>query len=168
MIKPGTSQTRRTFLLDSARVGSLTGGLLSFESLSLAAAIPDSGCLTDVDGIKVGHYTETRRPTGCTVILTEGGAVAGVDVRGSAPGTHETDLLSPLNTVEKIHAVVLSRWQCIWSGDSFRCDAVLGGAEDRLPDTGCKNSHRAGRGAIRFGSGRCAHPARQTVGIPCL
>ncbi|HEX2523047.1 MAG TPA: P1 family peptidase, partial [Terriglobia bacterium] len=84
----------------------LTSGLGSLPILAVPP--PDSGCLTDVEGIKVGHYTETRRPTGCTVILTERGAVAGVDVRGSAPGTHETDLLSPLNTVEKIHAVVLA------------------------------------------------------------
>src|SRR4051812_30512237 len=53
--------------------------------------------LTDVPGIKVGHMTLTERPTGCTVILAEAGAVAGVDVRGSAPGTIETDLLNPLN-----------------------------------------------------------------------
>ncbi len=86
----------------------------------LAAPPPDSGCLTDVEGIKVGHYTETRRPTGCTVILTERGAVAGVDVRGSAPGTHETDLLSPLNTVEKIHAVVLS------GGSAFGLETAFG------------------------------------------
>ncbi len=51
--------------------------------------------LTDVPGIKVGHVTRPERPTGCTVILAEAGAVAGVDVRGSAPGTIETDLLNP-------------------------------------------------------------------------
>jgi len=98
--------TRRQFL--SGTAGIAWAHTLPFESSILAAPPPDSGCLTDVEGVKVGHYTETRRPTGCTVILTEAGAVAGVDVRGSAPGTHETDLLSPLNTVEKIHAIVLS------------------------------------------------------------
>src|SRR5262245_27513940 len=102
------AQTRRELLYGSTGIACLSALLLSFESPMLAAPPPDSGCLTDVEGIKVGHYTETRRPTGCTVILTEGGAVAGVDVRGSAPGTHETDLLSPLNSVEKIHGVVLS------------------------------------------------------------
>src|SRR5499427_8473866 len=55
--------------------------------------------LTSVAGIKVGHHTLSERPTGCTVVLVEAGAVAGVDVRGSAPGTRETDLLSPVNIV---------------------------------------------------------------------
>src|ERR1051326_5526978 len=68
----------------------------------------NEGFITDVDGIKVGQFTDTRRPTGCTVVLCEQGAVAGVDVRGSAPGTRETDLLKPTNTVDKVNAVVLS------------------------------------------------------------
>ena len=66
------------------------------------------GSLTDVAGIKVGHFTHAERPTGCTVVLAEQGAVAGVDVRGGGPGTRETDLLRPEASVEKIHAVVLS------------------------------------------------------------
>jgi L-aminopeptidase/D-esterase-like protein len=66
------------------------------------------GFITDVEGVKVGHFTESRRPTGCTVILYERGAVAGVDVRGSAPGTRETDLLKPTNLVDKVNAIVLS------------------------------------------------------------
>ena len=66
------------------------------------------GSITDVPGIKVGHFTLKSRPTGCTVILCEAGAVAGVDVRGSAPGTRETDLLNPINTVQQVQAVVLS------------------------------------------------------------
>ena len=53
--------------------------------------------LTAVAGLKVGHHTLTGRPTGCTVVLAEGGAIAGVDVRGAAPGTRDTDLLSPEN-----------------------------------------------------------------------
>ncbi len=76
--------------------------------------------LTRVPGIKVGHVTLDERPTGCTVILTEGGAVAGVDVRGGAPGTREVDLLSPVATVEKIHAIVLS------GGSAFGLDAASG------------------------------------------
>ena len=67
-----------------------------------------TGSLVDIDGIKVGHYTDPRRPTGCTVVLSEAGAVAGVDVRGSAPGTRETDLLSPANTVERVHGIALA------------------------------------------------------------
>src|ERR1700761_8109688 len=66
------------------------------------------GTITDVTGIKAGHYTLKTRPTGCTVILCERGAVAGVDVRGSAPGTRETDLLNPINMVQQVHAVILS------------------------------------------------------------
>lgn len=66
-----------------------------------------NGCLTDVKGIKIGHYTNRDAKTGCTVILCDG-AVGGVDVRGSAPGTRETDLLRPGNSVERIQAIVLS------------------------------------------------------------
>jgi len=78
------------------------------------------GFITDVDGIKVGHFTETRRPTGCTVVLYERGAVAGVDVRGSAPGTRETDLLKPTNLVDKVNAIVLS------GGSAFGLDSASG------------------------------------------
>ncbi len=70
--------------------------------------MPEGGSITDVPGLKVGHKTLTTRPTGCTVILCESGATAGVDVRGSAPGTRETDLLSPTNTVEQVQAILLS------------------------------------------------------------
>ncbi len=73
-----------------------------------AGSVNPSGSITDVPGIKVGHYTDTRRPTGCTVVLTGDGAVCGVDVRGSAPGTRETALLDPVNTVQKVHGIVLS------------------------------------------------------------
>lgn len=79
-----------------------------------------AGDLTDIDGLKVGHFTDDRRPTGCTVILCEKGAVAGVDVRGGAPGTRETDLLNPVNTVQQIHAVVLS------GGSAFGLDTASG------------------------------------------
>ena len=79
-----------------------------------------AGSITDVAGIQVGHFTETRRPTGCTVILTPHGAVGGVDVRGAAPGTRETELLSPLNAVEKVHAVLLA------GGSAFGLDAAGG------------------------------------------
>ncbi|MEO8057091.1 MAG: P1 family peptidase [Burkholderiales bacterium] len=76
--------------------------------------------LTDVRGLRVGHFTDTRRPTGVTVILAPEGAVAGVDVRGAAPGTRETELLSPLNAVEKVHAVMLA------GGSAFGLDAAGG------------------------------------------
>ena len=70
--------------------------------------LPENGTLTDVAGIKVGHDTLKTRPTGCTVILCEDGATAGVDVRGAAPGTRETDLLHPSNLVERVHAITLA------------------------------------------------------------
>ncbi len=88
---------------------------------SLAAQPQASGgSLTDVAGIKVGHFTMTERPTGCTVVLAEAGAVAGVDVRGAAPGTRETDLLDPVNSVQQVHAVVLA------GGSAFGLDAASG------------------------------------------
>lgn len=76
--------------------------------------------LTDVDGIRVGHHTLTERPTGCTVILVDGDAVGGVSQRGGAPGTRETDLLDPLNMVDKVNAVVLS------GGSAFGLEAATG------------------------------------------
>jgi L-aminopeptidase/D-esterase-like protein len=76
--------------------------------------------LTAIPGLKVGHFTLTERPTGCTVVLAEGGAVGGVDVRGGAPGTRETALLDPVNTVQEVHAVVLS------GGSAFGLDAASG------------------------------------------
>jgi len=70
--------------------------------------IGKKNALTDVKGIRVGHYSDTDAVCGVTVVICPEGAVAGVDVRGSAPGTRETDLLSPLNLVDKVQAVVLS------------------------------------------------------------
>jgi len=64
--------------------------------------------LTDVPGIWVGHYTDTTAASGTTVVICNDGAVGGVDVRGAAPGTRETDLLAPENLVEKVHAVCFS------------------------------------------------------------
>ena len=70
--------------------------------------IKKNNALTDVEGIHVGHYTDTKAASGVTVVLCSDGAVAGVDVRGAAPGTRETDLLEPLNLIEQVQAVVLS------------------------------------------------------------
>jgi L-aminopeptidase/D-esterase-like protein len=82
--------------------------------------VPEGGGLTAVAGLKVGHHTLPGRPTGCTVVLAEAGVVAGVDVRGSAPGTRETDLLQPVNLVDRVHAIVLS------GGSAFGLDAASG------------------------------------------
>ena len=76
--------------------------------------------VTDVPGIKVGHYTDKEAATGCTVILCEDGAVAGIDVRGAAPGTRETDSLHPMSLVGRAHAILLS------GGSAFGLDAAGG------------------------------------------
>lgn len=76
--------------------------------------------ITDVPGIKVGHATDLEALTGCTVILCEDGAVGGVDQRGGAPGTRETDALHPLHLVQRAHAVVLS------GGSAFGLEAASG------------------------------------------
>ena len=76
--------------------------------------------ITDVRGIRVGHWTDRRAATGCTVILCPPGTVGGVDVRGAAPGTRETDLLRPCNLVEEVHAIVLS------GGSAFGLEAATG------------------------------------------
>lgn len=76
--------------------------------------------ITDVPGILVGHQTNIEAATGCTAIICEGGAVGGVDVRGSAPGTRETDLLRPTALVNEVHAVLLS------GGSAFGLAAATG------------------------------------------
>ena len=85
-------------------------------SLSPATA----GSITRVAGLRVGHFTDLRRPTGCSVVIAPAGAVGGVDVRGAAPGTRETDLLAPCNLVERVHAVLLS------GGSAWGLDAASG------------------------------------------
>ena len=88
---------------------------------SVAASTPPGKGLTEVQGLKVGHHTLTERPTGCTVILVDGeGAVGGVSQRGGAPGTRETDLLDPLNMVDKVNAIVLS------GGSAYGLEAATG------------------------------------------
>jgi L-aminopeptidase/D-esterase-like protein len=91
-------------------------------ALGAAAGGAQSGVqgLTAVAGIKVGHDTLSTGTSGCTVIIMEAGAVAGVDVRGSAPATRETDLLEPDNLVDKIQAVFLS------GGSAFGLDTGSG------------------------------------------
>ena len=97
----------------------LAAALSALVAMPIAAQSQRQG-LTAVDGLKVGQFTLTSRPTGCTVILAEHGAVAGVDVRGAAPGTRETDLLNPINLVQQVNAIVLS------GGSAFGLDAASG------------------------------------------
>jgi len=86
--------------------------------------------ITDVPGIKVGHVTDRVALTGCTVVLCEAGATAGVDVRGSAPGTRETDAIRPTTLVEQAHAVLLT------GGSAFGLDAAAG-VMQFLEEEGC-------------------------------
>ena len=83
--------------------------------------------ITAVEGIKVGHHTLTERPTGCTVVIAESGAVGAVEVLGGAPGTTETDLLAPENLVDQVHAVFMS------GGSAFGLD-VAGGVRRHLSE----------------------------------
>jgi len=94
--------------------------------------------ITDVRGVSVGHFTHAQRATGCTVVLCPQGAVAGVDVRGGAPGTRETDLLRPENTVDRVHALLLT------GGSAFGLDAA-GGVMRWLEQQG----HGVAVGAVR-------------------
>ena len=80
----------------------------------------DRSAITDVAGIEVGHFTDPRRPTGCTVVIARDGAIAGVDVRGAAPGTRETDLLAPTNLVDQVHGILLA------GGSAWGLDAATG------------------------------------------
>ncbi|MGD0612671.1 MAG: P1 family peptidase [Anaerolineales bacterium] len=80
----------------------------------------ENQAITDIPGIEVGHAQDEEALTGCTVILCRQGAVAGVDQRGGAPGTRETDLLNPINLVEKVHAILLA------GGSAFGLDAATG------------------------------------------
>ena len=81
---------------------------------------PGNNTLTAVPGIKVGHFTYTERPTGCTAVIVDGDAVGGVSQRGGAPATRETDVLNPLNMVDKVNAISLS------GGSAFGLDAATG------------------------------------------
>ena len=76
--------------------------------------------ILDVKGLKVGQVEDEKALTGCTVVICEKGATCGVDVRGSAPGTRETDLLDPINSVQNVHAVVLS------GGSAFGLESTCG------------------------------------------
>ncbi|MBT8488137.1 MAG: P1 family peptidase, partial [Gemmatimonadetes bacterium] len=111
---------------------SLSGRTVWIGALLAGAPIVQGACaaqetssvasrgITAVEGIEVGHHTLSERPTGCTVIVARVGVVGGVDVRGGAPGTRETALLDPVNTVSVVHAIVLS------GGSAFGLSAADG------------------------------------------
>ena len=106
-----TTITRRQFNQGlMAGIGtSLHSGVLGAKSSQGMQQPASAGCITDVPGIKAGHYTDTRRPTGCTALLFEGKATAGVDYDGSAPGSHLGVMLQPVSPVDMpIHGILLS------------------------------------------------------------
>lgn len=106
----------------------MCGMKVSLATLQPCNLVTMNKTLTAVKGISVGHTTLAEAATGCTVILCSEGAVAGVDVRGSAPGTRETDLLHPVNAVQMVHAILLT------GGSAFglaAADGVMRWLEER-------------------------------------
>ncbi|EMT54634.1 hypothetical protein I532_03480 [Brevibacillus borstelensis AK1] len=133
------SVSRREFLHKTALLGlaaAVPGSLLTIgsvmaeeaggmEGAKAAAAgigewIKPGGTIVDVPGVKVGQMQDLKAMTGCTVVVLEEGSPCGVDVRGSAPGTRETDLLNPINMVEKVNAIVLT------GGSAYGLDSASG------------------------------------------
>jgi L-aminopeptidase/D-esterase-like protein len=104
---------------DRTRVKKLPAG--ASQKAPRKSTLQPAGAITDVPGIRIGHADDLAARTGCTVVLCAAeGATAGVDVRGAAPGTRETDLLNPENLVERVHAVLLT------GGSVFGLDAACG------------------------------------------
>jgi L-aminopeptidase/D-esterase-like protein len=97
--------TRREFGRTIAGGVALASGQRATQSQAPAST---PGSLTDVPGLKVGHFTDTRRPTGCTAILFDAAAAAGVDYNGSAPGESQVVMLQPVSPVDRIHAIFLT------------------------------------------------------------
>lgn len=102
------------------RNGIVAVGVCAAAVAGAGAASDTNMTLTAVDGVKVGHVTLSERPTGCTVALLPNGTMGGVDVRGGAPGTRETDALNPINSVDTVNAIVLS------GGSAFGLDSASG------------------------------------------
>src|SRR3977135_1150867 len=103
--------------------------------------------IADIPGVRVGHWTDMDSRTGCTVVLGEPRAIGGVDVRGAAPATRETDLLRPGSLVGRAHAILLT------GGSAFGLDAAAG-VMRYLEERGAGFATRAGTGPIVPGGGR--------------
>jgi L-aminopeptidase/D-esterase-like protein len=100
--------TRREFGSMITAAAATVSGSAPAAQTSTSATLAPAGSLTDVPGIRVGHFTHTRRPTGCTAILFDAPAAAGVDYNGSAPGESQVVLLQPVSPVERIHGLFLT------------------------------------------------------------
>jgi L-aminopeptidase/D-esterase-like protein len=113
---------RRDFEL--ALMGALTSpSLAPARTLALGSELESEaseGCITDVPGVKVGHFTDSRRPTGCTAILFEDGATGGVDFDGSGPEDFQAGMLQPGSALQTLWGVVLA------GGDSYGLSTALG------------------------------------------
>src|SRR5918996_2487345 len=97
---------RREFA--AALGGAVVGAARAGQAAPRPDPAPSSGSITDVPGLKVGHFTDSRRPTGCTAILFDEPAAAAVDYNGSAPGETQVVMLQPVSPVDRIHAILLS------------------------------------------------------------
>jgi L-aminopeptidase/D-esterase-like protein len=109
----------------AAGIGLLSSGLFSEEAAAAQEVAHSNGTkrggsITDVKGIRVGQFTDTRRPTGCTVLILDSGAVAGYDVRGGAAGTRGTESLNLIHPAEDLQALFLS------GGSGFGLDVGTG------------------------------------------
>src|SRR5689334_4538565 len=99
---------------------SITVAAIIVAISALASAEPPNDTLTAVDGVKVGHFTLSERPTGCTAIIVKEETTGSVDVRGGAPGTRETDVLNPVNNVQIVNGISLS------GGSAYGLDTATG------------------------------------------
>ncbi len=104
----------------------------------------ENDTITAIEGVRVGHAQLEGIHSGCTVILPERGAVAGVDIRGGAPGTFGADTLNPLNLVEKVNGIFFS------GGSAFGL-SVAGGVQRYLQD--CNVGFNTGYGVVPIVTG---------------
>lgn len=114
--------------------------------------------ITDVRGVRVGHWTSRRRATGCTVILCEDCTAAAVDVRGGAPATHETEALAGQNAVRRCHAVVLTGGSAFGLASTAGVARWLAGRGVGLETQGGPVPIVVGAGIYDLHTGPNAHP----------
>src|SRR5260221_12765740 len=105
----------------------MLAGPRSLDRTGGQSAAASGGSLTDIGGVRVGHFTDARRPTGCTAILFDQPAIAGVDYDGSAPAESLGAMLQPVSPLDHIHAVLLAGGGPVGLGPDARARAFLGG-----------------------------------------
>ena len=134
------------------------------QSARGSGTVADRG-LTAVAGLKVGHHTLDGRPTGCTVVIAEAGAVGGVDVRGGAPGTRDTELLNPVNTVERGPRDRALRRQRVRPGGRRRRDEISRRTAHRIRTSRRGRADRARGDPVRSRGRRRHDSSRRRVRI---